>query len=573
MNTIDWIVLFATQLLIVVYGVWKSRQNANTVDYYKGSGMSWFTVGISIMATQASAITFLSAPGLAFAEGMQFIQFYLGLPIAMIIICETAVPIFKRLQVFTAYEYLENRFNVNVRVFTAILFLLHRGLATGFTIFAPSLVLSAILGWDIVLCNIIIGSIVILYTVLGGTKAVAETQKIQMAVIMGGMIFAAFLMVSMLPDGIGLGESLQIAGKAGKMNVLNPNFGWTEKEKYNIWSGLIGGGFLALSYFGTDQSQVSRYISGETVKESRMGLLFNAVLKIPMQFFILLIGIIMYVFFLFNPTPTFFNPKLQAEAEAVLTPEELATYNGQYTATYNVRRESAIDLADALKGDDKELIDFYSQEFYRSDTAHTRAKTLLKQTIKSRDGQADLNETNYVFFHFVKEFLPVGMLGLIISVIFSASMSSTSSQLNALSASLSIDIYKRLLKPNASEKHYLRFSRLATFLWGAYAVAFACFANRLGSLIEGVNIIGSLVYGTILGIFLVGFYLKKIGALPVLIAGAIVQLLILILYFFTDVAFLWYNVIGGLAVPLLASLFQLLQGGNTHAANAEAIQE
>jgi len=554
MNSIDWIVLFATQLLIVAYGVWSGRKNANTVDFYKGSGMNWLTVGISIMATQASAITFLSAPGLAFSEGMRFVQFYLGLPIAMLIICETAVPIFKRLQVFTAYEYLENRFDVKVRSLAAILFLLHRGLATGFTVFAPSLVLSAILGWDIIWCNIVIGSIVIVYTVLGGTKAVAETQKLQMGIIMGGMFFAAYLMIKMLPEGIGVGESLQIAGKAGKMNVLVTDFSWS--DKYNVWSGLIGGGFLALSYFGTDQSQVSRYISGSSMRESRIGLLFNAVFKIPMQFSILLIGVIMYVFFLFNPAPAFFNPKLQEQAQAVLTADELNRYNTGLAESYTDRKQAALELSGAFKEKNESAIDEKSTVFLAADADYIQAKENLNDAIIAKDKNADVNETNYVFFHFVKEFLPIGMLGLIISVIFSASMSSTASQLNALSSSLSIDIYKRLFKPGASEKHYLLFSRLATFFWGVYAIIFACFANRLGSLIEGVNIVGSLVYGTILGIFLTGFYLKRVSAIPVLVAGMLVQVSILCLYFFTTVPFLWYNVIGGLAVPILALIIQ-----------------
>lgn len=556
MNTIDWIVLFASQLLIVVYGIWRSRRNTDTGDFYKGSGMGWLTVGISIMATQASAITFLSAPGQAFFDGMRFVQFYLGLPIAMLILCETAVPIFKRLNVFTAYEYLETRFDVRVRVLAAVLFLLHRGLATGFTVFAPALVLSAILGWDLVLCNIVTGAIVILYTVSGGTKAVAETQKMQMAIIMGGMIFAAYLMVSMLPEGIGVGESLQIAGKAGKMNVLVTDFDWN--EKYNVWSGLIGGCFLALSYFGTDQSQVSRYISGASVKESRLGLLMNAVLKIPMQFFILLIGIILYVFFLFNPTPMFFNPKLEQKAENIVGAQGLEHYTEAHNHHLENRKQAATQLADAFRNGDEGHINEATSAFRAADNRVSESKKELNDVILKEDPSADLNETNYVFFHFVNTFLPVGMLGLIVSVIFSASMSSTSSQLNALSASTSIDIYKRLLAPNKTEKHYLAMSRVFTFAWGAYAVLFACYANRMGSLIEAVNIIGSLVYGTILGIFLAGFYLKRIKATSVLYVSLVVQAAILSLYFFTEVPFLWYNVIGGVAVPLFALLIELL---------------
>ena len=556
MSSIDWIVLFATQLLIVAYGVWKSRKNADTGEFYRGTGMSWFTVGISIMATQASAITFLSAPGMAYTDGMRFVQFYLGLPIAMLILCETAVPIFKRLNVYTAYEYLENRFDIRVRVLAAVLFLLHRGLATGFTVFAPSIVLSAVLGWDIVWCNIVIGAIVLAYTVFGGTKAVAETQKIQMAVILAGMVFAAYLMVSMLPEGIGVGESLQIAGKAGKMNVLVTDFKWD--DKYTVWSGLIGGCFLALSYFGTDQSQVSRYISGESVTQSRLGLLFNAVFKIPMQFFILLIGIILYAFFLFTPAPLFFNPKAQEKAGQVLTADELKGYEQRFAHLSKERETAALQLAQDLKTDDDARINASARSFHTSDTLLTRVRKDLDAQVLSRDSNADLNDTNYIFFHFVNAFLPVGMLGLIISVIFSASMSSTSSQLNALAASTSIDIYKRLFVRHATEKHYLLMSRVFTLFWGVYAVVFACFANRLGSLIEAVNVIGSLVYGTILGIFLTGFYFKRIGGVAVLWVGLFVQLLILALYFFTHVPFLWYNVIGGVAVPLLAGLFQVL---------------
>lgn len=554
MNAVDWIVLFATQLLIVVYGIWRSRKNADTGDFYKGSGMSWLTVGISIMATQASAITFLSAPGQAYMDGMRFVQFYLGLPIAMLILCETAVPIFKRLNVYTAYEYLENRFDVKVRTLAAILFLLHRGLATSFTIFAPALVLSAVLGWDIVWCNIAIGAIVIVYTVSGGTKAVAETQKIQMAVILAGMFFAAFLMVSMLPDGIGVGESLKIAGKAGKMNVLVTDFSWT--DRYNVWSGLIGGCFLALSYFGTDQSQVARYISGASMKESRLGLLFNAVLKIPMQFSILLIGIILYVFFLFTPAPLFFNPKAQVTAESVLPAEEMHAYEERFRNLSEERKTAALELNRAFDSGSETEIARSAAAFHTSDTTLSRVRKDMDKRVTGLDASADLNDTNYIFFHFVNRFLPVGMLGLIISVIFSASMSATASQLNALSASTSIDIYKRLFRPHATEKHYLFFSRLSTLLWGVYAIIFACFANRMGSLIEAVNVVGSLVYGTILGIFLTGFYFRRIGAAAVLWVGLLVQLGILFLYFFTEVPFLWYNVIGGVAVPVLAGLIQ-----------------
>ncbi len=543
MNGIDWSVLFASQLLIVVYGIWRSRKTNSAEDFYKSSGMGWLTVGISVMATQASAITFLSAPGQAFYDGMRFVQFYFGLPIAMIIISETAVPMYKKLNVYTAYEYLENRFNVQVRVLAALLFLLHRGLAAGFTIFAPSLVLSAVLGWDIVWCNIVIGAIVILYTVTGGTKAVAETQKVQMFIILCGMFFAAYLMLQMLPGDMGLTEALKLGGKAGKMNVLVTDFAWD--DKYNMWSGLIGGGFLALSYFGTDQSQVSRYLTASSANQSRMGLLFNAIFKIPMQFFILLIGVILYAFFVFNPAPSYFNPKAREAAEKTIGNESLVRYENDLRQAYTLRGAKAEEL---LKSENETTV----TAFREAESRVKEARKKMNEAVLTADKSADLNDTNYVFFYFVKEFLPVGMLGLIISVIFSASMSSTSSELNALSSSTSMDIYRRLIKPDGSPRHYMIFSRLSTLAWGIYAIVFACFANRLGSLIEAVNIIGSLVYGTILGIFLTGFLLQQVGSKAVMIAALMLQSVVLGLYLFSSVPFLWFNVIGGLGVPLLA---------------------
>jgi Na+/proline symporter len=553
MSTTDWLVLFLSQLAIVVYGIWRSRKTHTSEEYFKSSGMSWFTIGISVMATQASAITFLSAPGQAFYDGMRFVQFYLGLPLAMILISAVAVPMYKKLNVYTAYEYLETRFNVQVRVLTALLFLLHRGLAAGFTIFAPSLVLSAVLGWDIVWSNIIIGSIVILYTVTGGTKAVAETQKVQMFIIFCGMVFAAYLMLQMLPGGMGLHDALTLGGKAGKMNVLVTDFAWN--DKYNLWSGLIGGGFLALSYFGTDQSQVSRYLTASSVNQSRMGLLFNAIFKIPMQFFILLIGVILYCFFLFNPGPAYFNPKAGETARKVLGAESYAGFEKQVDAAYTLRKEAAHSLMNSLGTDSEKTAVLAFQE---ADRQVREARSSMNEAVIKKEKSADLNDTNYVFFYFVKEFLPIGMLGLIISVIFSASMSSTSSELNALSSSTSMDIYRRLIRKDASPGHYLLFSRLSTLAWGIYAIIFACFANRLGSLIEAVNVVGSLVYGTILGIFLAGFLLKWVQSRAVMASALLWQTVILGLYLFTPVPFLWYNVIAGVGVPVTALLVQVI---------------
>lgn len=552
MSWLDWTVLGLSQLLIVVYGIWKSRQDRDMQSYLRGRSMSWFTVGLSIMATQASAITFLSAPGLAYTDGMGFIQFYFGLPIAMVILCAFAVPLYYRLNVYTAYEFLEKRFDLRTRSLAAFLFLTQRGLAAGFTIFAPSLILSSLLGWNIYYTNLVIGIIVIVYTVSGGTKAVARTQKTQMAIILAGMGLAAYYVFTALPEGVGMSETLTLAGKLGKLDAIDFDFDPT--SRYNIWSGLIGGTFLMLSYFGTDQSQVQRYLGGQSIAQSRMGLIFNGLLKIPMQFAILFVGALVFVFYLFQAPPVFFNRVLLEETrQQTEVSVEMAQVEQNFSVAIAERRAAAFELLEGGEDDAASLA-----KLKLAQTAVDALREEAKAVIKQGNEQADTNDTNYIFLSYVFDFLPAGLIGLIISVIFSASMSSTSSELNALASTTVIDVYKRLVKTDADDAHYYKVSKWSTVAWGCYAIVFAMFANRLGTLIEAVNILGSLVYGTILGIFMVAFFLKKVGGRAVFLGALLAEALILSLFFFTEVPFLWYNVIGCLAVILTAILLQAI---------------
>ena len=558
MKTLDWIVLIGTLSFIVIYGVWKTRGSKNIEGYLKGDNtMKWWTIGLSIMATQASAITFLSAPGQAYDDGMRFVQFYFGLPIAMVILSITVVPIYHKLKVYTAYEYLENRFDLKTRVLTAILFLTQRGLAAGFTIFAPSLILSTLLGWNIYYTNLVIGLMVIIYTVSGGTKAVAQTQKYQMGVILLGMVAAGILVVKLMPENVGFVDALEIAGKTGRLNVVDLEFDPT--SKYNIWSGLIGGGFLALSYFGTDQSQVARYLTGSSIGQSRLGLLFNGIIKIPMQFFILLIGALVYVFYIFQPAPLFFNNVIEERTIQSEVGAEYLDKKERYDNINTEKRQYAIGYLEALDaGNDLEA----KKKVEALQQADKKSKAVKKEAlsvIEKADPNADTNDTNFIFLTFVINYLPAGLVGLIIAVIFSASMSSTSSELNALASTTIVDIYKRLYKKNASERHYLNASKVFTMFWGVYAILFAMYANRLGTLIEAVNKLGSLVYGTILGVFLVAFYMKNIKARETFIAAIISESIILLCFFFTDIPFLWYNVIGSLIVLIVAYLLKILR--------------
>ncbi len=540
MSWLDWTVLALTQLLIVVYGVWKSRQDRDMESYLRSRTMSWFTVGLSIMATQASAITFLSAPGLAYEEGMRFVQFYFGLPIAMVILSAFAVPLYYRLNVYTAYEFLEKRFDIKTRTLAAVLFLTQRGLAAGFTIFAPSLILSSLLGWNIYYTNLVIGGIVIIYTVTGGTRAVARTQKTQMAIILAGMFLAAWYVVKGLPHEVGMGEALTLAGKLGRLETIDWTFDLN--NRYTIWSGLLGGTFLMLSYFGTDQSQVQRYLGGQSIAQSRMGLLFNGLLKIPMQFAILFVGALVFAFYLFQAPPVFFNKVVAEETRQGEAGNQFIALEAEFDKAVAERKEAALNLLQ--QPEDAAAVEALREKQSAVDDLRKEAKSLIKQG----NASADTNDTNYIFLTYVFDFLPAGLVGLIISVIFSASMSSTSSELQALASTTVVDVYKRLVKPQATEDECYRFGRLAIVGWGLYAIVFAMFANRLGTLIEAVNILGSLVYGTILGIFLVAFLFKQVGARAVFISALLSEALILWLFFFSDLPFLWYNVVGSVAV-------------------------
>ncbi len=553
MTLIDWIVLIGFLLFVTVYGVWKTR-GTKDIDGYMRAGRTtrWYTIALSIMATQASAITFLSTPGQAYVDGMRFVQFYLGLPIAMIILSITAVPLFHRLNVYTAYEYLEKRFDLKNRILGCLLFLLQRGLAAGFTIFAPSLILSVIMGWDIDLTVIITGTLVVIYTTTGGTRAVNQTHIQQMIIITLGM-FAAFIMIFfLLPKDVSPIDAAYVAGKLGRLNAID--FSFDLNNRYTFWSGIIGGTFLMLSYFGTDQSQVQRYLSGSTITQSRLGLLTNGIIKVPMQFFILFVGAMVFVFYQFNMAPIFFNPNAVNTVKQSTYADQYNNLQGQYEQVHRQKKEKLEEMLASIHSGSNEKTEELLEQVRSKQKEANLIRNKAVDLIKQADPEADSNDTNYIFINYIISFLPAGIIGLILAAIFSASMSSTSAELNALASTTVIDIYKRLVNKDADDRHYLRVSKLATILWGAYAITFALFANRLGSLIEAVNILGSLVYGTILGIFLVAFYLKKVTGTPTFIAALTAELAVLYCYFFTSIPFLWYNVIGCMLLLIIALL-------------------
>jgi len=554
MQQIDWIILIGTLLFIVLYGTYKSRGSKNVTDYLKGGNDSrWWTIGLSVMATQASAITFLSTPGQAFHDGMGFVQFYFGLPIAMVIICLVFIPIYHKLKVFTAYEYLETRFDLKTRTLTAILFLIQRGLAAGITIFAPSIILSAVLGWNLIHLNIIIGTLVIIYTVSGGTKAVSVTQKQQMAVIFAGMFFAFLMILNYLPLDITFTKALEIAGASGKMEVLD--FSFNLENRYTFWSGIIGGTFLALSYFGTDQSQVQRYLSGRSVRESQMGLIFNGILKVPMQFFILLVGVMVFVFYQFNSSPLHFNPSAVKDVMASEYASEYQALQAEKLTLEEDLKTKQLTYARAEASSEKEGL---LQEIVALNTTEGNLREQSKAVIKKANPKAETNDKDYVFIHFILNNLPRGLVGLLLAVILSAAMSSTASELNALGSTTAIDLYKRNI-PNRDERHYMRMSKWFTLLWGAIAIGVACVANLFDNLIQLVNIIGSIFYGNVLGIFLLAFFIKFVSSRSVFIAALITQAVIIWFWWIDLMPYLWLNLIGcaiviGIAVILEAVL-------------------
>ena len=548
MHNLDWFILISTILFIVIYGAIKTRKNRNINSFLKGDNSSnWFTIGISVMATQASAITFLSTPGQAYNDGMGFLQFYLGLPLAMIIICIVFVPIYHKLKVFTAYEFLEKRFDKKTRTLGAILFLVQRGLAAGITIFAPSIILSSVLEIDLKLLNIIIGLLVIIYTVSGGTKAVNITQKQQMFVIFFGLFFVFFFIINNLPEQLTTSKILDYAKVSEKMKILD--FSFEPNNRYTFWSGITGGLFLALSYFGTDQSQVQRYISGKSVREIRLGLIFNGIFKIPMQFFILLIGVLVFIFFEFNHSPLNFNPQAvdYLEKNHKLDFESLK----EDYKTLNLEKDEIQRLFLDEKLNDPLILNSLQQKEMK---IRDDVKNLIDENSK-----IEKNDKDYVFLHFILNYLPRGLIGLLIAVIICAAMSSTASELNALAATTTVDLYKRNLNVKKSEKHFLKMSKFFTITWGLIAICFASIGNLFENLIQLVNIIGSIFYGTILGIFLVAFFIKKITANSVFWAACISQIIIFFIYFKIDISYLWLNFIGAVVTILLSIIFESLK--------------
>ncbi len=555
MNYLDWAVLFGTVIFIVLYGTIRTRGNKTIEGYLKGdNSMKWWMIGISIMATQASAITFLSTPGQAIEDGMRFLQFYFGLPLAMVIISVTMVPIYYRLKVFTAYEYLETRFDLKTRSLAAILFLILRGLSAGITLFAPSLVLSTILGWPITATTVLIGTLVIIYVVSGGTKAVSLTQRYQMAVIMGGMILAGILAFKMLPDHVSFGDTVSIAGEMGKLNLVNLEF--NPNDRYNIWSGLIAGTFLFLSYFGTDQSQVARYLGGSSVTESKLGLMFNGLLKIPMQFIILFIGVLVYVFYLFNQPPVFHNRVLKERAMQTDQAAVIRSLDDEYNTLYAEKRRAVDGLVLAIQAEDEKAITTSKDQVTNLQQQEIKLRDSVKATIGKAIPNAKTQDRDYIFLNFVLSNLPHGIIGLLLAVMFSAAMSSMAGELNALASTTCIDIYKRSVNQKAPPDHYLRASKWFTVGWALLAMVFAMLASFAENLIQFVNIVGSLFYGTILGIFLTAFYVKRVQGTAVFWAALIAEAIVLYCYTSTDIAFLLYNIIGCGVVIIFSLLLQ-----------------
>ena len=559
MIALDWIVLFGALSLIVVYGVWQTRGKQNMEAYLLGNkSLPWWNVGLSIMATQASAVTFLSVPGQAYDDGMRFLQFYFGLPLAMIILSVTVVPLYHKLKVYTAYEYLETRFDVRVRSLTAFFFLMLRGLSVGITIYAPSLILSTILGWNITVTTILIGATVMIYVTSGGTKAVSLTQKYQLSIIMGGMILAGWIAFSKIPAGISFGDTFQLAGELGKLNLINLEFNMS--DRYNIWSGLLGGLFLFMSYFGADQSQVGRYLGAKNTAESKLGLIFNGLLKIPMQFIILYIGILVFIFYQFVMPPVFHNQALLNQAKEKTN--EISKLESDYAGIHQQKASETLLLIDAIKsGDQNKKIEVKERLSLLRDS-EKEIQSNVKGIIKREIPSANTLDKDYVFINFVMTYLPHGLIGLLMAVVFMAAMSSMAGELNSLASTTTIDIYKRSIKPQASEAHYVKSSRGFTILWALFGMVFANLANQAENLIQFVNIVGSLFYGTILGIFLCAFQIKYIQSTAIFIAGIVGEAVILYLYFFQRdaVAFLHYNYIGCGVVVLVGLLMQMILG-------------
>ena len=561
LHYLDWIVLLGTLFFIVIYGTLKTRKNKNLSAYLKGdNSLGWATIGLSVMATQASAITFISTPGQAYESGMGFVQNYFGLPLALIVVSAFFIPIYYRLKVYTAYEYLESRFNKRTRLLTASLFLIQRGLAAGITIYAPAIILSSVLNWDLTLTIFFVGILVIIYTVSGGTKAVSITQKYQMGIIFLGMFIAFFTILNKLPEGVGFANALSISGSMGKLDAIN--FSFDLKERYTFWSGITGGFFLALSYFGTDQSQVQRYLSGKNIKESRMGLMFNAVVKIPMQYFILLTGVMVFVFYQFQDHSLLFDQTTRNNIKQSENASQYNTLEEEANAVFSLKKEK---LAEAVIYKDSDPIAYNNsiEEAKLLESKYQNYRTDAKNLVIETFPDHSTKDSDYVFLSFIMNYLPNGLIGLLLAVIISAAMSSTAGELNALGSTTTVDFYKRVINENAEDAHYVKTSKLLTLFWGIVAIMFALFAQLLENLIEAVNILGSVFYGTILGVFLVAFIFKKVKGNAVFIATLFAQAIVFILFAqYQDViAYLWFNLIGCGSVIFFSLLFAELDKG------------
>ena len=564
MSNLDWFVLIFTLASIVTYGIWKTRGAKDLKSYLKGNNdAKWWGIGISIMATQASAITFLSTPGQAYTDGMRFIQFYFGLPIAMIILSVTFLPIFYRLKVYTAYEYLETRFDLKTRTLAAFLFLIQRGLAAGITIYAPSIILSTLLNWNLTLTNIFIGLLVILYTVSGGTKAVTQTQKQQMAVMMGGMILAGILVINMLPNNISFLDAVNVAGKMGKLNLVN--FDFDLEDRYNFWTGTTAALFLFLSYFGTDQSQVQRYLTGKSLAQSRLGLIMNGLLKIPMQLIILFIGVMVFVFYQFNTPPIFFNKVELNNIKSSNFSNEVNSLETEFKALHDKKTVDIYSLLDAQKNEDKIRVQELKRSVLATEKKMHEINSNVKTIVLKNNPSAETNDKDYIFMSYVIDYLPTGVIGLLFAVMFCAAMSSTASELNALASTTTIDIYKRSIKKKENDYHYLMSSKYFTLLWGVLAILFATTASLFENLIQAVNLLGSLFYGTILGIFVVAFYFKNVKSNAIFYCSIAAEIIVVSIHFLNhyqlapywlQMGYLWYNVVGCLLVILFATLVQ-----------------
>lgn len=556
MGLIDWTILLSTLLFIVGYGIWRTRGAQNITDYVLGGKeANWDTIGLSVMATQASAITFLSTPGQAYHDGMGFVQFYFGLPMAMVVIILVFIPLYDRLKVQTAYEFLENRFNAKTRTLTAILFLIQRGLAAGITIYAPAIILSAVLGWPLKLLVVVIGGLVILYTVSGGTKAVNVTHKQQMFVIMGGMFVAFYMIISGLPSEVSFSDAMTIADQSGKLEVLD--FSFDRNNRYTFWSGITGGFFLALSYFGTDQSQVQRYLSGKSKRESQLGLAFNGIFKIPMQFFILFVGVMVFVFYQFNATPIHFNPAARTALQSSDYRVEYEALSSELKVVQERKQQLQLGYLEAQKSALATDLSPIKSELQTLDLTENELRSKAKVLLAKADPDIATNDKDYVFIHFILNNLPRGLIGLLLAVILSAAMSSTASELNALGTITTLDIYQRYAAVSTAPKHYLKMSKLFTFSWGIIAIAIASVASLFENLIQLVNIIGSIFYGNVLGIFLLAFFFKRIQGKAVFYAAILTQILVIVTFYVDLMSYLWLNLLGCGLVILIAYFFQL----------------